>query len=652
MLGLSELAPPLDGRPIYSQSRLGRAYFAVGNTIYSTGACVEKVATLPFQITHLVLNHPGTTLAAAAGCDVWVLDITSKERQSVFQLPSPIIDMVWHPLGVSGMCLTVLVAGAVVSHYNSARGVVTETLHLKPEHHGAFDVDFAADDTVSLAFGRDNATGPLTLFLGTSDGDLYGLCPYVPCEFSLGSENLRDLLDDALASDYRQKTEVLTTTNVDEIRHGQQVLTRQLKWVQDIIRQASTQNSDSVVIGRPQRPPPTLQGPLRLVPFPDQLYGETVLDIASCSLENVTLIIQLMAGYVNFFLQDTPLQLSWSSCLAKPEPLALIESVKLPQNLDEAKLEVLGQYVFVQSAHSTLCLEVSGWQNALAACIHSGGPLPALPPTKLHKLDKSLLVDHHTYVAATSMVSYETTKWLHGAQRPIDSVPKALPLPDSTEYLSLVNSNVVDQITGFMEKISLATNVDGPLAITNDAATLAKLNTLAAKFERDMALLYKSISVSVNHVHMLRSELHRQLANAASLQETLRTLDRQPVLDKLAACSLRQENIAKRVSELSKLLLHSTMSPLPLSEPERRFAAEVGRVNDAVGESAKSSTLSARVNRASADVQNLQLASQSPERAFTATELQEVKLRANHLGSRLTELTSELKAAAYGGAAR
>ncbi|PRT53925.1 Nucleoporin NUP82 [Wickerhamiella sorbophila] len=641
MLGLSALAKSTGDRPIKSVCRGRLVFTAFERKIFQGGVDCKEFCSLPADIDHLVLNSSATLLAAGCEDRVHIFNVKTGAVEATCKFRSAPIDLAWHPLGVNDACIVALIPGAVVTYNLSSKGSVSETLHLARDHTGTFDATTTAGDAVSLAFGKDNTTGPMTLFLATSDGDIYGVCPFLPAEFKLSRHQIANLLNYALATDFHLRSAPLSLDGVDQIRAEQNVAKRQLNWVQEIMKEASEfTKEEDVVLLRPSRPVVAIQGPLSIAPFPDVLYDDEVLDLAIGQIENAMVFVQLMKTHVNFYLMDTPLNLSWSSSVAEPHPLALIESITTPAT-ENGKLHLHGQMVFVQIDTSTIVLQTSGWQDTLSSAIQSGADLPAsLPQTTQQVLPKSLIVEHQTYMLTRPLSEAASQKWFYRSGIEPSDIIKALPNPEPVAYPSLLDSKVMESVNDFMSKLSLDNTVPGPISLSNDEESLAKLNDLTTKFERDMARLYKAISIAVNHVHVLRSELYRQLTKVHSLDSSLQKLDRRPVLEKLEKCKTRQSGIASRIQALHERVLNATQSSLPLSDQERRFRAEAERVNGLLNN--KKPTLASRVSDLGPEFGRVTTSS-PPANPSSWAEIQGLKTRLAGIQTSLTKLTSELQ---------
>jgi nucleoporin NUP82 len=243
--------------------------------------------------------------------DAYELDI-GPLRLKTFQLgptehvleSSPIVSLLWHPLGMMGRCFVTITQDGIVRMWEvnrddrssfdkcsmsiDLRKLVNATdsgENLGASHFGvgkAFSPDAAYLEPVAACFGGLGRPGEhpwssMTLWIATSDGDVYALCPLVPTKIQ-SYPGLIDSLSHLASAKAKEASISLSE---------QEKLRQQTMWIQDLEGQDPFLTNDPLCAGqievysRPSRPrpEPKLQGPFDL--------GDRDLDIADILVRNV-----------------------------------------------------------------------------------------------------------------------------------------------------------------------------------------------------------------------------------------------------------------------------------------------------------------------------------------------------------------------------
>jgi nucleoporin NUP82 len=243
--------------------------------------------------------------------DAYELDI-GPLRIKTFQLGptehvlegSPIVSLLWHPLGMMGRCFVTVTQDGIVRMWEVNRddrssfdkcsmsidlrklaNATDSGENLGASHFGVgkvFSPDAAYLEPVAACFGGLGRPGEhpwsaMTLWIATSDGDVYALCPLVPTKI----QSYPGLID-SLSSLVSAKAKEASPSLADQERLRQQTM-----WVQDLEGQDPFLTNDPLcdgqieVYSRPgrPRPEPKLQGPFDI--------GDYDLAVADILVRNV-----------------------------------------------------------------------------------------------------------------------------------------------------------------------------------------------------------------------------------------------------------------------------------------------------------------------------------------------------------------------------
>jgi nucleoporin NUP82 len=241
----------------------------------------------------IVTNH---TVHVAILPDSYELDPDAFQLKT-FQLgptvhvseTSPVVTALWHPLGELGRCLVTVTADAVVRLWEINKdnrdsfGDPALTLDLKKLGNAEFDgedledpgfgfkafgPDAIALETAGAAFGglgqkRESPWSAMTLWLATTGGDVYALCPLLPAKWQaypglIDTLRKHSAVRTKEARDFPNKF----TKDGDNLR-------MQTKWIEELMEQepflisTTLEGGQVMIYSRPNhpRPAPMLQGP-------------------------------------------------------------------------------------------------------------------------------------------------------------------------------------------------------------------------------------------------------------------------------------------------------------------------------------------------------------------------------------------------------
>ena len=201
---------------------------------------------------------------------------------------SPVIDALWHPLGIEGNCLVTITAEAVVRLWELDRSnrlsydKPSLAFDMKKLAYGKFaDDDFSAPndlrkargfsvdaldiDVASACFGGkglDSESGwsAMTLWVAMKGGDVYALCPLLPSKWAPTNTLLPSLV-----SAVAVRSDSLPEETTED---GKMYYDQQLRWFKDLDSQTPLSISGKDVYTRPLLPGavPKLQGPYYILP--------------------------------------------------------------------------------------------------------------------------------------------------------------------------------------------------------------------------------------------------------------------------------------------------------------------------------------------------------------------------------------------------
>ena len=201
---------------------------------------------------------------------------------------SPVVNALWHPLGVGGNCLVTITAEAVVRLWELDRAnrlsydKPSLAFDMKKLAYGKFAEDdfnapndlrkargFSLDaldiDVASACFGgrgleSESGWSAMTLWVAMKGGDVYALCPVLPSKWIPPSTLLPSLISEV--------TTKLDFVDEDSTEDNRIYSDQQYRWLKDLDGQNPLVEFGQSVYSRPVLPGavPKLQGPYYIVP--------------------------------------------------------------------------------------------------------------------------------------------------------------------------------------------------------------------------------------------------------------------------------------------------------------------------------------------------------------------------------------------------
>ncbi|KAL9627067.1 MAG: hypothetical protein Q9204_006832 [Flavoplaca sp. TL-2023a] len=207
---------------------------------------------------------------------------------------SPVVNILWHPVGVNGTCLVTVTTEAVVRIWELNRSnrwsfdsptlaidltkldaARSQQDNVSPSgmHSGrGFSADAVDMEIASACFGGtgspdESAWSAMTLWMTTTDGDVYALCPLLPSKWQPTSTQLSSLASIAVAA------VTIASQDVDFLGDDVPWNTDQYGFISELDAQEpllATRDDDitinEAIYTRPKRPGPLpkLQGPFQL----------------------------------------------------------------------------------------------------------------------------------------------------------------------------------------------------------------------------------------------------------------------------------------------------------------------------------------------------------------------------------------------------
>lgn len=461
-------------------------------------------------------------------------------------------------------------------------------------------------EPVSICFGKAGEPhGKLTLYVMSREGDIYSVCPYVPKSFILTQNELEELFDSAVASEfeYRHSEDSLIPVR----RHYK----AQLDWISELWKQIPMTITETraprfgatpesyVVLTRPKsKATPVVQGPFSLEPYPEEYYGISGVDIESMDAGITVFCLSFENDSVLLATSTQDVDLSWSDTVDLGSALAIVESIPLAGKIKGVHVD--GEAFYVLGEISAYRIDPSPWVLPIANALKDGdldtfvGIMRNAPKSKVAALinprDKLSLLGTCTFrdsegslytVTVTRRVWIE--KWTSKDDIATPKVPlsKAEKKPENATYLGSPFE---------AEQALAAISFNPPLANTKlltkhmelDWDTLTTLNQLGEFYGGELAKLHR-IGLSM-HGRLVdqRTELHRQLETAAGLPKKLQALAENDPTQRAKEAVERQEALQARIEKLRSGL--NKPGIVLVSDQEKKWGEELQRLKSIISE--------------------------------------------------------------------
>lgn len=582
-------------------------FFVVGKTVYQKPIAKDSVkfAETDFAPTAICVNT-SLSLVAVGGAGTLAIYSASGKLKTTVKVRNSVRKLIWHPCGVSDACLVALTEAEVLI---CTCGEVVEVASFDLSRTPEAEVNIADEplDPVSVAFGPSTAdTGVLSIYIATRDGDFFGICPFVPKKFVLSSTQLKKLIN----------------FSVD----NQEGAGKQLSWVSAVTRQIDSSPKTWVneqrafVFNAPESHVASVQGPFRLQPYPESLYGEETVDFACVDIAESILLIQATKNYVNFYLQPISLNLAWESNNGQEiTALTLVNSVKVSSSSSIKKLVVPESHglVFVETSEKLACIDYRSWRGVLAEAF-TVGDVSKLPPSVVteepisyiyvNRSNNVLTEDQHEGTIKTWGTPGSTA---NDTEESYSRLPKFYGIIDSPE-------SYIDQVRSAVSNIALRPKGILP-QLKDDVESLEKLSEVSEFYNRGINDLFKQILFTEKHIEAQRNELRRQLEELANADSRKQSLEPKTVSDRVSSAWNRHEKLKSRVVALSEQLADAKNTGKPLGLAEQQWFSELDRIQNRVQEvqrriEALRANLTAADEPATNDLSNAQVSAASEKR--------------------------------------
>lgn len=556
-----------------------RTFFADGTAVYqkTVSRKASKLVDAGFVPTAISVNK-SLSLIAVGGADTLAVYTISGKLKTSAKIKSSIQKLIWHPCGVNDACLVALSESEVLVCSCAATVKITG-FSLSRTPNAEINIADEPLDPVSIAFGPPKAdTGVISLYIATRDGDIFGICPFVPDKFVLSVDHMKKLIN--LSLDDK------TTEKEQSGSNG-----RELSWVSAVTRQLDgmpttwVDEREGFIIDAPRNYLSSVQGPFRLCPYPESLYGEETVDIACVGIANSTLLIQATKNYLNFYLQASHLKLSWQHDKeVESTTLALVNSVKVSSSSDIRKLIVPGPQglAFLVKPEKMICVDYRPWQSLLAEAL-KGGEISKLPPSivseeplsfvYVNNLNTVLMEDRQGGEIKAWETAKSTTNDYENFSQKLTKLQGIITSPD--DYRRQVCDEVNSILLRPVEELpTLGANLQ----------TLEKLNELSEFYGRGINDLSKQIIFTEQHIEAQKREARRQNEELASIRARKQSLEPKQLDEKVSRSSKRHSELKSRVDALSQKLSRARTNGKPLGLAEKQWFSELERIQNKMKE--------------------------------------------------------------------
>lgn len=315
--------------------------------------------SIPLPIERLAISPTGEYLAVSTSHTVHIVVLPESAllsgpdnapiKPKTFQVgptahvreESPVASILWHPLGYRGRCLVTVTRAGVIRLWEINRAdrssfcdtslsidlqklanAKSDQEDLGASRYGVnkgFSPDYADLEVASVCFGDSpdqegvHGWAPMTLWVGTTSGDVYALCPLLPSKWQLiespGANTFQQTLISSINVYHADVTE-----NDDAPIEDIVLANKQIKWLSDIIYQEPVKEQlptgDSItVFSRPTSVSavPLLQGPFSALPAVEdfELSDIIVFSLKTFSEANEDEVAEGLPSAVICLLTDT-----------------------------------------------------------------------------------------------------------------------------------------------------------------------------------------------------------------------------------------------------------------------------------------------------------------------------------------------------------
>lgn len=497
-----------------------------------------------FSPVYVSVNNDCTLLALASTTEVRVYLIES-ENWSFRRLETlnrhtlgsqcKIVSLTWHPSARTNAGLVVLTSTHIVlAHLQVGKPSRIEKKELK-------DSSSLRLDPAGITFGAaDSPLGNLTAYLGTKDGDIYRIFPFIPLEAEVPSaelDNIKKFVD-------LKDCSTLFESWSDEKSCRVTVISRH------------THSSIS---------PIHIGDPLLIKPYAEVLYAEETLDLKAGSVGWATdLVVQSTTNFVNFYASPSPLS----------DRLVGLAFTKFAKPQTQRRIELITpERVFINCGSTLHVLDIGQWSSELQNAFETNIDLEtgiAKPVTKVTSYPaRFLYCNSHTIKSPDHDETWDYS-YRAPVQKPRHSLSSTSDNFDELDDqpLAAVQGDLNYKTTAVVAELRKETP-HAPL-IANWGANLGsleKLNTLATEFNRKIVKLARAMAQIQLERTVQKREMKQQCSDLYKLKDqvspTKQSVPRlQNEVDSLMA---RQSELSRRMRQVATALLE-----LEIKQPERK----------------------------------------------------------------------------------
>lgn len=620
-------------------------FTAINDTLYYsyiTGAQTrEKIVSVGFAISNILLNPSGTLLAVVGEKNVSVVrindsDIAKSSVQDVSKhiSASCVRYVLWNPVADPDATLEILTGdNQVISLGVSLESNIEKSVFELAEEDDRIDT---IGEVISFSFGHSSAAmGLLTLYLLNEDGDIFCLSPWMPSSALLTETEIKSILDQAV---YLEQTTKVSSGLPPPGVTTAKMFKGNLVWCYDLWRQIPLANKDvrhgnvvALKVTKPKAPfgngKLKFQGPFVVSPYPKEMYTETAKQLVALKSRGIALFAELFeSGRVNILMYaGGPVVCSWDSpdhiWVDEEEEedgsnaLGLREMVLL-ETIDLKSAAVLSQclhdgLVHVLASDSVTQVDTRNWYRKLAGAYveQDMQVLSQLQNTKLRSsrvrislapdygvstfTERLILVSDQVYecdlsVSENGDLSLSATELEKASSIPELNVNVAADHVKRAGLISAVSPEIIHKINSVKIRPDLPENLSFSMSekLREHPDMVQVFTQIANHFSRENLKMEEVTILMERRLTMQKSELRRQLVDLEAVKSRFEKLYKHygdtDMLESLKKLIARQKDHEKRFDKLLTDLNRS--QSLPLSDAERKWHVELNRLKNKLPE--------------------------------------------------------------------
>ncbi|ODQ64867.1 hypothetical protein NADFUDRAFT_46706 [Nadsonia fulvescens var. elongata DSM 6958] len=607
------------------------------------------LSSVNFIIEALEINQTGTKLAIIGSAEIAVCVLPSHNNISSSKSSiavkshkvgahllsetstTRLLKVIWNPTGRYDSNLITLMSDAVIRSFDLCINYEQpefsydlSTLGCNGSNVGASFSTNTIIDPVSITFGASSdIMGLITLYVLSSDGDIYSLCPWMPSQAVLSRESIEQMFDFAVSMEQEARQSNISNNNNPQRRR----YLRQLDWVSRLWNQiplaiAETRFSlinSSVVEELLIVKKPALfsniapAGPYTVSPFPDVLYEGEAVDFSSVDIGAMSgLIVAYSNGLIATLLSDNSTityfaddaNIDRNTDEVSPETLSLVESIQLPlqHSLIYQNPQVPFSF-FVVTETTIFKVDYAAWAVPFSDAVNQGdiemvesilesgivstvsevNRSPHGFPGRAIITDKSGLPYLLTYDGqdASLVLALDESRIFNRTN--ISTVDEKVETIESVAYESLLAQPYADieRVLLGNVKTSPPQQLLGSISLNEqmkcDGPSLNQFSAIVNFYGDQISMVHRVSFWIHNRMSLQVTEYRRQMKKVKEFEEKLKDLSSQnQQLELLQVALDRQRRLSQRADILLAKL--SSKYALPLSENEKKWFDEVNRV--------------------------------------------------------------------------